>query len=107
MNLLNILLFAPQQGSEGSGTSQFIMIGLLIVVFYFFMIRPQVKRSKEQKKFREALKKGDKVVTIGGIHGKIAEINEATIVLDLGTTKITIEKSAVSNDKMQSLQAKK
>ena len=56
------------------GANQLIMIVLMIGVFYFFMIRPQMKKQKELKKFREGLKAGDKIVTIGGIHGKILEI---------------------------------
>ncbi len=55
----------------GSGANQLVMIILMIAVFYFFMIRPQMKKQKELKKFREGLKTGDKIVTIGGIHGKI------------------------------------
>lgn len=108
MNLLNILLLAPpQQGGEANGYSQFIMIGLLIVVFYLFFIRPQTKKAKQQRKFREELKKGDKVVTIGGIHGKISDINETTVILDTGNTKMTIEKSAISMDAMDQMSNQK
>ncbi len=57
----------------GEGMGNLLMIGLIVVVFYFFMIRPQAKKQKEEKKFRESIKKGDKVVTVGGIHGKIAD----------------------------------
>jgi len=104
MMLLNyILLFAPAQGQEGtSGTSSlmsFLPLILIILVFYLFFIRPQMKKSKEQKKFREALKKGDKVVTIGGLHGKIAEIDETTITLEVANqVKLTFEKSAIAMD---------
>ncbi len=99
-NMLNfIMLMAPQEGQEGGGTSFFIMILLMIVVFYFFMIRPQMRKTKEQKKFREALKKGDKIVTIGGIHGKILEVKETTIVIETeGQGRLKIEKSAASAD---------
>lgn len=75
---------------------QIIMLVLIVVVFYFFMIRPQMKKQKELKKFRENLKKGDKVVTIGGIHGKILEISDATILLDSDGSKIRFDKSAIS-----------
>lgn len=69
---------------------------LVIVVFYFFMIRPQMKRQKELKKFRENLAVGDKVVTVGGIHGKILEIADTTVLLSCeSSTKIRIEKSAL------------
>jgi preprotein translocase subunit YajC len=69
---------------------------LVIVVFYFFMIRPQMKKQKELKKFRESLTVGDKVVTVGGIHGKILEIADTTVLLSCeSSTKIRIEKSAL------------
>lgn len=74
----------------------FLLPILVIVVFYFFMIRPQMKKQKEQKAFRESLTVGDKVVTIGGIHGKILEIADTTVLLSCeSSTKIRIEKSAV------------
>jgi preprotein translocase subunit YajC len=102
MNLYYILLFAPSQPQEGGGSSSllsFLPLVLIILVFYLFFIRPQMKKSKEQKKFREALKKGDKVITIGGIHGKIAEIDETTVVLEVGPQqKLTFEKSAIAVD---------
>jgi preprotein translocase subunit YajC len=103
MNLNYILLFAPAQGAEGaSGSSSllsFLPLVLIILVFYLFFIRPQMKKSKDQKKFRESLKKGDKVVTIGGLHGKIAEIDETTVVLEVGNqTRLTFEKSAIALD---------
>ena len=70
---------------------------LVIVVFYFFMIRPQMKKQKELKKFRESLKAGDKVVTIGGIHGKILEINDTTVLVNSEGSKIRLDKSAISS----------
>lgn len=98
MNLLNILLMAPAGEGENPIMS-FLPLVLIIVVFYFFMIRPQMKKQKEQRKFRENLAKGQDVVTIGGIHGKVAEIKETTIIVDAGNgTKLTIEKAAVSPD---------
>lgn len=82
----------------GEGGSQLIMLVLIIGVFYFFMIRPQMKKQKELKKFREGLAQGDKVVTIGGIHGKILEVGDTNILLSCeGGSKLRIEKSAVSN----------
>ena len=98
MNLLNILLFMPQEGQESGGIMSFLPLILIIVVFYLFFIRPQMKKTKEQKKYREALKKGDKVVTIGGIHGKIIEVKETTFVLDVNAAKITVEKSAIAGE---------
>lgn len=75
---------------------QIIMLVLIVVVFYFFMIRPQMKKQKELKKFRENMKAGDKVVTIGGIHGKILEINDSTVLLNSEGSKIRFDKSAIS-----------
>ena len=82
------------------------MIVLMIAVFYFFMIRPQMKKQKELKKFREGLKAGDKIVTIGGIHGKILEIADSTVLIQSEGTKLRIEKSAVSSAMEDTLQAK-
>ncbi|MEY4487175.1 MAG: preprotein translocase subunit YajC [Flavobacteriia bacterium] len=90
----------------GGGANQLIMIVLMIGVFYFFMIRPQMKKQKELKKFREGLKPGDKVVTIGGIHGKILEISDATVLIQSEGTKLRLEKSAVSSAMEDTLQAK-
>lgn len=100
MTLLNfIFLLMPEDGGEGGSTSFFIMIALMIVVFYFFMIRPQMKKSKEQKNFREGLKKGDKIITIGGIHGKILEVKETTLIIETeGQGRLKIEKSAAAAD---------
>ncbi len=98
---MNYLLMAPQQGAEGNPNpyTGFIMMGLIIAVFYFFMIRPQVKRQKELKKFRESLQKGDKVVTTGGIYGKIAEIKDNYILLQVDdNVKLRVDKSAVVKD---------
>lgn len=75
---------------------QFIPLVLIMVVFYFFMIRPQMKKQKELKKFRENLAVGDKVVTIGGIHGKIIEMRDNAVVISSEGSKLLIEKSAVS-----------
>ena len=72
---------------------------LIVVVFYFFMIRPQMNKAKDLKKFVAQLKKGDKVVTTAGIHGKIADINDTTILLETeGGGKIRFDKAAVSLD---------
>ncbi len=98
MNLSTIFLMAPAAEGENPIMS-FLPLVLIIVVFYFFMIRPQMKKQKEQRKFRENLAKGQDVVTIGGIHGKVAEIKETTIIVDAGNgQKLTIEKAAVSPD---------
>ncbi|MEY4286176.1 MAG: preprotein translocase subunit YajC [Bacteroidota bacterium] len=88
------------------GANQLVMIVLMIGVFYFFMIRPQMKKQKELKKFREGLKPGDKIVTIGGIHGKILEIADSTVLIQSEGTKLRLEKSAVSSAMEDTLQAK-
>jgi preprotein translocase subunit YajC len=85
---------------------QLIMLGMILVVFYFFMIRPQMKKQKELKKFRESLKAGDKVVTIGGIHGKILEVNDATVLISSEGSKIRLDKSAVAQSSEDQLMAK-
>ena len=73
------------------------MLVMILGVFYFFMIRPQVKRQKEAKKLRESLKPGDKVVTIGGIHGKVLEVYDSTVLINSDGSKIRLEKSAISS----------
>ncbi len=88
------LLQAPAQ--QGNGWSGIIIIVLLFVVFWLFFIRPQNKRQKEAQKFRDALQKGDKVMTIGGIHGKVHEVKETTIVITVdNNVNIEVEKSAL------------
>ena len=104
MNIQSILLFAQQQTANGKpggggGYQLLIFLGLMIVVFYFFMIRPQQKKQKQVQQFRESLKKGDKVVTIGGIHGKITDVQDTTFTVEISDgVKITIEKAAVAVD---------
>lgn len=71
----------------------------MVAVFYFFMIRPQMKKSKDQKNFRESLKKGDKIITIGGIHGKVLEVKDNTMIIETeGQGRLKIEKSAANAD---------
>jgi preprotein translocase subunit YajC len=86
------------QSAPGGGGFQFIFLGLMIVVFWLFFIRPQAKKAKQQKTFIDNLQKGDKVVTIAGIHGKVNNLNEdGTINLEVSPgSYIKIEKSAIS-----------
>ena len=107
-NLLNILLMAPQgQGAQQNGWYSFLPLVLIIVVFYFFFIRPQMKRSKDLKKFKEILQKGQKIITIGGIHGRIVEIQETTFTIEVeNNVRLRIEKSAVAMDNTQTIEAK-
>jgi len=67
-----------QAAGGGLGIQQLVVFGLIAIVFYFFMIRPQVKKQKDQKKYVNELKKGDKVVTTAGIHGRIVDVNDTT-----------------------------
>lgn len=82
----------------------FLPMILIIVVFYFFMIRPQMKKAKDHKKYVEELKKGDKVITTSGIHGKIVDVNDTTFLVDVDSgTKIRFEKSSISLEASKAL----
>lgn len=93
-----IILMAPPQGGQGGNPiMQMLPLILIIVVFYFFMIRPQMKKAKEQKKFVESLKKGDKVLTIGGIYGKVVEVDDTTVLMETEDgSKMRVTKSAIT-----------
>ncbi|MBK9420054.1 MAG: preprotein translocase subunit YajC [Flavobacteriales bacterium] len=89
---------------EGGGMSTIIMMVLLFVVFYFFMIRPQQKKAKDARKFRETLQKGTRIVTIGGLHGKVVEVNDKTVLVEVTDgVKLRFEKSAVAMDNTMQL----
>lgn len=97
--LLNILLMAPQGKGQGGAWGSFLMLFAIIIIFYLFLIRPQVKKQKEVRNFRSALKKGDKVLTVGGIYGKITDIKETTLTLEIAeNVRIKVDKSGVIND---------
>lgn len=91
------------QAGGGFGTTQLITFGLIAIVFYFFMIRPQVKKQKDQKKYVNELKKGDKVITTAGIHGRILEIAETTFLVEVENGKIRFDKSAISLEASKAL----
>ena len=95
MSNLVLLQTAP---SGGSSTQMMILLGGMILVFYFFMIRPQAKKAKDAKKFQDNLQKGDKIVTIAGIHGAVNKINEdGTISVEVSPgSYLKIEKTAIS-----------
>ncbi len=94
MEFLTYLLQAEKPAANGS--SQLIMLVLVFAIFYLFMIRPQMKKQKEVKKFREAMSVGDKVVSAGGIHGKVKDIKDNTIVVEIAEgVKITVDKASV------------
>lgn len=80
---LNTILLQAAQSSGGSGMTTLLMILAMVVIFYFFMIRPQSKQRKEIQKKRDAMKAGDKVVTAGGIHGRVREISENTLIMEI------------------------
>jgi preprotein translocase subunit YajC len=86
------------QEGAGGGIQAFLPFIAIIVVFYFFMILPQSRRRKKEKQFREELKKGTKVVTSSGIHGKLVDMNdtEGTVTIETGAGKIKFEKEAIS-----------
>ncbi len=94
-----LMMGGGQQGGQQDPYSGWIMIVLLIVVFYFFFIRPQQKKTKEIQKFRQGLAKGDKVITIGGIHGKVLEVNETTVTIEVeGQNRLKLNKDAITKD---------
>ncbi|MDJ1468729.1 preprotein translocase subunit YajC [Cytophagaceae bacterium DM2B3-1] len=96
MNFTSVLL---QAAGGGGGSTMLILMGAMFVVMYFFMIRPQQKRQKDAVKFRDSLKKGDMVVTIGGAHGKVVEVDNDTITLDIDRgVRVKFEKSAISQE---------
>lgn len=106
--MFNTLLLQATN-TESSAMYQSILIGSMLLVFYFFMVRPQQKRKTEQRTFLEKLKKGEQVVTIGGIYGKIYDVSEDTLTLEVDNkgTKITVAKGAISLDSTKQRTQKK
>jgi preprotein translocase subunit YajC len=95
INLAFILQAAAGQ-KQPSPYSSLIFFAAIILIFYFFMIRPQMKKQKEMKSYREGLKKGDKVVTAGGIYGRIAEVTDKTVMLEIDqNVKVKVDKGSV------------
>ena len=98
MNILTILQAAGAP-AQGGGWSMWIRLILIFVVMWFFMIRPQRKQQKELQAFRDSLKKGDKVVTIGGIYGTVCEIKEESVLIEVdNNVKIRVSKQALVKD---------
>lgn len=95
---MKTVLFVLLQESNGDlgGLMQYIPVVLMVIVMYFFFIRPQAKKRKQAEEYRNSLQKGDNVVTIGGIHGKITEVNDTTVVISTLGGKLLIERSALS-----------
>ena len=104
MNVATVFLMLGT-GEGGGGGFQFVFLGLMILVFWMFMIRPQAKKAKLQKEFMQNLQKGDKIVTIAGIHGTVNRVNEDnTFMLEINPgSYIKMEKSAVSMEMTASL----
>jgi len=96
--MYNLLMMQPQ-GQEQNPLMSFLPLLLIVVVFYFFMIRPQMKRQKEVRKFRDSLAKGDKVITTGGIYGRIVEVKETSVILEIATgVQIKVDKNGIIKD---------
>ncbi|WP_226390812.1 preprotein translocase subunit YajC [Penaeicola halotolerans] len=97
--MLNFILAQADAAPANPWMGNLLLFGGIAIIFYFFMIRPQQKKQKDQKNFIEAIKKGDAVVTIGGLHGKVYSVDTDTITLEVDKgMKLTFEKSAVSLD---------
>lgn len=94
-----ILTILAQASAGGGILGQVFLFGSIILIMYFFMIRPQQKKQKDTKKFIEEIKKGDDVVTIGGLHGKVSSVEGDVVFLELDRgLKVKVEKSAISAD---------
>ncbi|ROT04053.1 preprotein translocase subunit YajC [Muribaculaceae bacterium Isolate-104 (HZI)] len=94
--MINNLVLLQADGGQGAGAMNLIMIVVLIAIFYFFMIRPQQKKQKEIRKFRERISVGDNIVTAGGIYGRIRRIKETTFVVEISKgVEITVDKGSV------------
>ena len=91
-----MLIFLMPQSPDKSPVPSFVFLLLIIVVFYFFMIRPQMKKQKDLKTYREGLNKGDKIVTTGGIYGKVTDVKEQTVTVEIADNiRIKVDKSAI------------
>lgn len=97
-NILTVLLTAGAKEGQNP-IMTFLPLILIVVVFYFFMIRPQVKKQKEMQKFRQALQKGDQVVTIGGVYGKIIDVQDNAVIIEVeNKMQLKVDKNAINQD---------
>jgi len=96
--ILHTMVLLGAQGSAGDGGMSFLLfIGLFFVIIYFFMIRPQTRKARNQRVFLQSIQKGDRIVTVGGIHGRILQVNDDSYLIEVdGNTKLKIEKSVIS-----------
>ncbi len=108
-NLSTQFLMAQPPGGGDSGISTIILFGGILAVMYFFMIRPQQKKQNDAKKFLEGIQKGDKVVTVAGIHGRIMKVNEnGTLEVEIDSNvKVVMERSGISPEYTKAIQEKK
>ena len=100
-NFVYLLFMAQPAGSSGGSNPlvTFLPLILVFVVFYFFMIRPQMRKQKEMNNYRSSLKKGDKVITTGGIYGRVIEVKDNSVMMDVGgDVKLKVDKSALMKD---------
>ncbi len=98
-SLAFILLQAKPAAGQGNALVTFLPLILVFVVFYFFMIRPQMKKQKEMNNYRSSLKKGDKVITTGGIYGRVNEVRDNYVMMDAGgDVKLKVDKNALLKD---------
>ena len=105
---MNLFIFPLQQtqSAGGSGMTMILMLVLIFFVMWLFMIRPQQKRQKELNNFRDSLKKGDKVVTVGGIYGTVVEVNENKVLLEIDKdVRIKVDKASLVKDFSDAQQA--
>ena len=93
-----ITIFLQAAGAEGSMMPTMIMMGLMFVGFYFLMIRPQMKKSKQEKTFQSDLKVGSRIVTTSGMHGKIFQIQDDGVVIETLSGQLKFEKAAISRE---------
>lgn len=92
-----LLFMAPQGNGDGSMVSTLVMFSLIIAIFYFMILRPQQKRQKERQKLLEGVKKGDRIVTVGGVHATVLGLEEKTVLIQIAdNVKVKLEKSAIS-----------
>ena len=102
-----MLIFLMPSTPDQSPIPSFVFLLLIIVVFYFFMIRPQMKKQKDLKTYRGGLSKGDKVVTTGGIYGKLTDIKDQTVTVEIAdNVRIKIDKNAILKDNSDIAQPK-
>lgn len=95
--MIDLILMTPQGGDGGGLFSTLIMFALIILIFYFMILRPQQKRQKDRQKLLDAVKKGDRIITAGGVHGTVIGLDEKTALIQISdNVKVKFEKTAIS-----------